>query len=390
MQIDIYSIPIIVAKAYKRLIHKELPPLHCRILRLLSDNRCLTTCAPEVGTERQDIWSQDALAALKYLDSLWPDEGRSSIKKVSTGHNTREFDLHIIVPVYNDENHILDCLNSIVGQTSDFKVLVTVVDDGSTDSTPGKLNEFVKKKNGTTVEVMSQHNSGHSGARNAGLKNLRGEYVMFVDSDDKLEDNAIQCMLMQARKTDADIVGGGYRCINESGEVVSTYLPSGEDQHGFPWGKVYRASLFEQVEFPLKYWFEDTVIGSVIVPLAKSISNVKCSVYRYLLNSNGITSKSAGQPKVLDSIYITLRLLQDRDTLGIKMNQKYYDSLLYQIRMNQWRGGSLKNRRVDKALFAISADLLSKYNYRTENKELQLLEWALRKRSFAAYLMGCV
>ena len=58
--------------------------------------------------------------------------------------------------------------------------------------------------------------------------------------------------------------------------------------------------------------------------------------------------------------------------------------------MNQWRGGSLKNRRVDKALFAISADLLSKYNYRTENKELQLLEWALRKRSFAAYLMGCV
>lgn len=382
MLIDRYIIPILIAKVYVRLVGNVFSNTYSKSLMKL------IFLVRNVLPNRKILNDESVQTAWKYLESISSNSGESCIKKV-TSCRMEKYDLHIIIPVFNGERYIQKCLESIVTQRTDYSIFITVVDDGSTDGTAYILKSFSLKYD--NVEIITQVNAGHSGARNSGLRRLYGRYLMFVDSDDELVDNAVQTLMSKAEQTGEDIIGGGYYTIAETGELLSTYIPSDSKQHGFPWGKIYKSYLFERIEFPMNYWFEDTVIGMIILPLSNSQANIKNPVYRYRINSQGITSTAAGQPKVLDSIYITQRLLNDREKLGIKMMPDFYDSLLFQIRMNQWRAWTLRNRAIDKALFNVSSKLIENYpEYYTSNRHLQLLEWSLRNQSFIFFLMACV
>ena len=117
------------------------------------------------------------------------------------------YDVGIIVPVYNAEQHIAECLDSILGQNTDFTFHVIIINDGSTDGSRKILRKYEERPN---VTVIDQENKGHSGARNTGLENCFGKYVTFVDADDRLPVNAIEILMKKAVKGDFDIVGGGY------------------------------------------------------------------------------------------------------------------------------------------------------------------------------------
>lgn len=113
----------------------------------------------------------------------------------------------IIVPVYNVEKYLAQCLDSLISQTYD-NLEIICVNDGSPDKSGEILYRYAEID--TRVQVITQENQGLSGARNTGIQHATGEYVMFVDSDDWIEENTCELAVLAAQRTKADLVFWSY------------------------------------------------------------------------------------------------------------------------------------------------------------------------------------
>lgn len=126
----------------------------------------------------------------------------------------------IIIPVYNVARYLDDCLNSVLNQT--YKNLeIIIIDDGSTDESLEICQLYAAKDRRLTV--LHQDNAGVSAARNAGLNIMTGEYVLFVDSDDKIEHNMVECLVKEIDK-DIEIAAvfcGFEEFDDETGETIN-------------------------------------------------------------------------------------------------------------------------------------------------------------------------
>lgn len=122
--------------------------------------------------------------------------------------------ISIIVPVYNVENYIKDCIESIMNQTHK-NIEIILVDDGSTD-TSGKICDKYKDVD-NRIKVIHKENSGLSEARNFGLEAATGKYIMFCDSDDYYELNACEILLKEMENKNADMVIGNYINTDDKG-----------------------------------------------------------------------------------------------------------------------------------------------------------------------------
>jgi len=133
--------------------------------------------------------------------------------------------ISIIVPVYNVEKYLRQCVDSILGQTfTDFELIL--IDDGSKDGSPAICDEYVAKDN--RVRVTHQPNGGQVKARKAGLAQANGEYVQFVDSDDWLELNALEVACQSAKDNNADVVTfDAYFCYSNRRLPVKQPIESG-------------------------------------------------------------------------------------------------------------------------------------------------------------------
>ena len=121
--------------------------------------------------------------------------------------------LSYIVPAFNTSAWIEECLDSIACSDSDMECVI--VDDGSTDATPLLIRKHTASD--SRFRSVRQDNMGLSSARNKGLAEARGEYVLFVDSDDAVDADNVDGMLRLALETDADIVTGNLICVDPSG-----------------------------------------------------------------------------------------------------------------------------------------------------------------------------
>ena len=118
----------------------------------------------------------------------------------------------VIIPVYNRENHISKCLNSVLNQSlEDYEIIV--IDDGSTDGSMQIVSEI--SKDYKNIKMISQKNSGVSIARNRGIKEASGEFLIFVDSDDTLSVDALKSLYKTAVDSDSDFVYGDFHTIDE-------------------------------------------------------------------------------------------------------------------------------------------------------------------------------
>lgn len=140
--------------------------------------------------------------------------------------------ISVIVPIYNVEKYLRRCLDSLISQTHDSKEII-LVNDGSTDKSRDIAEEYANKF--ADIKLITKENGGVSSARNFGVKLATGDYIMFVDSDDFLEDDALELMSKRASESNADIVRGKWiscdeydninsRKINEK-EIVRTCIP---------------------------------------------------------------------------------------------------------------------------------------------------------------------
>lgn len=124
----------------------------------------------------------------------------------------------IVIPAYNAERYLSDCLKSVQAQ-SYANLEILIIDDGSSDNTEQICRDFAEGD--SRIVLLRQKNSGVSSARNNGIRNASGEYIQFLDADDMLKPNAISCLVDCMARTPADAVSFGYCAFNDANEIAA-------------------------------------------------------------------------------------------------------------------------------------------------------------------------
>lgn len=276
-----------------------------------------------------------------------------------------KYDLMIVVPAYNAEKYLRQCLDSVLEQKSPYRVLLRVVDDGSLDETGAILESYGTRPD---FEILTQKNAGPAAARNTAIRSIPSRYVMFLDADDFLEPDSIRRLLDAAFADQADIVEGNYvRC--DSHGVRYAVRDRHEDglypeAFGHIWGftciKLMKAELFRAVLFPEHFWFEDTIISMLIFPQASSARTISSDVYVYRVNESGMTSIARNNKKSLDSYWILQLLLQELVAHGIRTSQGLYEQFLHQVMITQQRLAG-QPEEIRRAAFLAGCALKERY-----------------------------
>lgn len=214
--------------------------------------------------------------------------------------NDKEYKVSIVVPIYNVENYLDRCIESIVEQTySNIEILL--VDDGSSDRS-GIIAENWEKKE-SRIKLIHKENGGLSAARNTGIDNATGDYLIFVDSDDWIDRTMVEKLVKGLK--DADVVccgmkqSDGYECedlpwisdnIIISGKeavnllVENTYLTSHVQRNIFP------KRFFDSERFPEGKIFEDIRTTHKLFLQANKVCIIQDCLYYYFMRANSITN----------------------------------------------------------------------------------------------------
>lgn len=129
--------------------------------------------------------------------------------------------ISVIVPIYNTEKYLVECVESIREQTYS-NIEIILVDDGSTDASIEICDEFSKKD--SRVRVFHKENEGSAVAKNFGIQQSKGEYIILVDSDDIVSDKMIEVLYTHIKEKNADIAIGNYYIYDESDKNFYFYV----------------------------------------------------------------------------------------------------------------------------------------------------------------------
>ena len=213
----------------------------------------------------------------------------------------------IVVPIYNVENYLRQCLDSILNQTY-LNIEIILVNDGSTDQSQSIIDQYIKKD--CRCQAFIKENGGLSDARNYGMKYVKGEYVMFVDSDDWLDPSLVEVLISTSLKYEADIVQGSFyyaysnyllydnRWYQENDQpcilnrdVAMKELVVNERIKNFAWGKLFKASMIREVPFEFGVLFEDIFWMHQIIHHIYKYVMVHQPLYYYRQRENSIVAQ---------------------------------------------------------------------------------------------------
>lgn len=220
----------------------------------------------------------------------------------------------IIVPVYNMEKYLTECMDSLINQTLD-DIEIIVINDGSKDNSLKILKDY-KKKYPDKLKIIDQVNSGISVARNNGLKIATGKYIGFVDSDDYVKKDMFEKLYNQIEKTKSDIVvcdieeyrikKNEFKYIDVANQIKGNNLyetPSIINTIDYgPCNKLFRKEMFDAIKFPKDLKYEDLNAILKVFLIASKITTLNESLYIYRINETGETQTV--NKKVIDIIDI--------------------------------------------------------------------------------------
>lgn len=220
----------------------------------------------------------------------------------------------VIVAAYNVGPYIDKCLRSLKSQSLE-SIQIIVVDDGSTDDTPERIQAF-QDGNGHSIVVIRQENAGLSAARNAGMAMASGEYIGFVDGDDWVAPRMFEKLYARAVETGSEVVvcAGLKRWPNGKRKRIRLRIPpeqfgsSGRRDpeviwggHSYAWNKIYARDLIrrESFRFPDGKLFEDSAVVYGLVARANRVDAVNEALYQYRMARTGAITKVA-DPRIFD------------------------------------------------------------------------------------------
>jgi glycosyltransferase involved in cell wall biosynthesis len=224
----------------------------------------------------------------------------------------------IIVPVYNAEKYLRRCLDSIINQTYQ-NIEIILVDDGSKDASGQICDEYAEHD--TRIRVIHKENGGVASARQVGLDDAKGEYVIHADPDDWVEPNWIEELFKYASKEHKDIVMCDYYREHQSKTIIVSEKPSSlkkedlltdllhERIWGALWNKLIKRSCFEKygISFnPEMSLWEDLYVITALIYKGASVSHLPIPLYHYdcYSNVNSIVRKPSLKQIFSQKIYI--------------------------------------------------------------------------------------
>ena len=241
----------------------------------------------------------------------------------------------VIVPVYNVEKYLDECLSSLVNQTlSELEIIV--VNDGTKDNSQSIIDHYVKQYPNKVVSLIKE-NGGLGDARNYGIPYAKGEYIGFVDSDDIVHLEMYEKMFNKAKLEDSDLVLCDLEYFYEtsSEKMVKEGLVQIENidvnktvflSPLFAWNKLYRKSLFIEsgLKYPIGLWYEDIPVTVPFFTLAKKISYVHETLIYYRQRPTSIMGSvdNAKVKDIFDIMHLCLTYFKDHNLL-----ETYHDEL---------------------------------------------------------------
>ena len=207
--------------------------------------------------------------------------------------------ISIIIPVYNAEKWLHRCVDSVLCQTYyDFEIIL--VDDGSIDGSAKICDEYAKKDR--RIKVVHKKNEGVSSARQIGIENVHGDYVIHIDADDYIENDMLEKMYEVATQHNSDVVICDYYEVYQRERKYIEQKPSGFNIDdltidllkgklmGSLWNKLFNVKCYNNISFPYEMTYEEDLRACILIlQNVKKISYVNDALYNYVRDENGLS-----------------------------------------------------------------------------------------------------
>lgn len=269
--------------------------------------------------------------------------------------------ISVVVPIYNVEKYISRCINSIINQT--YKNLeIILVDDGSTDKCPLICDNYLNFDK--RIKVIHKNNGGLSDARNSGIEIAQGEYIIFIDSDDYVDNKMIEILYKTIKNENCDIAICNYYMVDEislkkksiSKLKEKVRIVYGKEKFDYlyneykmlsvvAWNKLYKKEIFKDIRYPLGKLNEDEYIICDILSKANRIAFIKDSLYYYVQRSNSIIhSFNMKRFDILDSIKDRAIFFKNNGDVENCMSTKLLEYLLTLNLLADYYNSNLRNK----------------------------------------------
>lgn len=214
----------------------------------------------------------------------------------------------VIVPVYNVENYIRKCLESLVEQTLE-EIEIIIVNDGTKDNSMSIIKEFADKYPQKIV-ILEKENGGLSDARNYAIPHAKGEYIAFLDSDDYIEKNMYQDMYEIAKKEKSDMVECDFyweyphKTKTDIGEIYQGKKQMLEKIRVVAWNKLIKRKILQEtkIRFPVGYHYEDVEFTYQLIPYLEKVSFLKKTCIHYIQREGSISNSQNERTKEIFDI----------------------------------------------------------------------------------------
>ena len=307
--------------------------------------------------------------------------------KCDKGLNYREetLDLSIIIPVYNGEKYLKECLDSIFNNKTKYEYEVIVIDDGSSDSSMKILQSYSKDN----LIIKSQTNQGAAAARNQGLDLARGEYVAFIDSDDYISDDYIEKLVCEGKEKKADVVKCGYYRVYDRQKISFTresYFIQKDTikkkllVDGFICIGIMKRKLFANIRFPNGYWYEDMIARPLIYTQVQSISFLSECMYFYRQHTSNITKKveSSTNYQCLCQFYLPRYIIEYARDIKIPIDDFFKTIMLNELSFISYMRFRKLPLDIQKCLFYLNAEFIRQLDLRKVHELSKMEKYFLK------------
>ena len=262
----------------------------------------------------------------------------------------------VLIATYNSAKTIKKAIDSVLNQTfKDFELIV--LDDGSTDNTKDVIYSIKNDK----IVYIHQENKGIAFSRNELLKDAKGDYVIYLDSDDYMEPNTLEKLILKADENDCDAVVCNYRYVFEDGSKQDIVFKSFDnksvendsyillDVMPQPWNKIVKRKIMidSGLKFPDGLVFEDLCFYSCLMPYLKNISMIDDVLINYVQLGSSIMSEAKAIKKTIYDFDKVIKIINDYYQNNYR--NKYNKELegLFALNAREIIDGIFKNKNID-------------------------------------------